>query len=194
MTSTATRTTRRPPGRSPAVLERLPGDLYGYEQMLPAEDQEVLLRLREWLQREVAPIANDQWARAEFPHHLVPRWASSGSIGLGYDRPGRPAGSRLLTSFVTLELSRVDTSMATFFGVHSGLAMGSIVLLGSDEQRERWLPDMFALRRIGAFALTEPNGGSDVAGGLRDDRPPRRRRAGCSTAPSAGSATPPSPT
>jgi len=96
----------------------------------------------------------------------VPLLGDLGVIGLGYDRPGRPAASRLLTSFVTLEISRVDTSMATFFGVHSGLAMGSIVLLGSDEQRERWLPDMFAMRTIGAFALTEPNGGSDVAGGL----------------------------
>ena len=127
----------------------------------------MLLRLREWLQREVAPIANDQWARAEFPHDLVPRLGELGVIGLGYDRPGRPAASRLLTSFVTLEISRVDTSLATFFGVHSGLAMGSIVLLGSDEQRERWLPDMFALRTVGAFALTEPDGGSDVALGLK---------------------------
>jgi len=161
--ATAQRTVQQP---GPAVLEALPGDIYGYELMLPPEDQEVLLRLREWLQREVAPIANDQWARAEFPHHLVPLLGELGVIGLGYDRPGRPAASRLLTSFVTLEISRVDTSMATFFGVHSGLAMGSIVLLGSDEQRERWLPDMFAMRTIGAFALTEPNGGSDVAGGL----------------------------
>ncbi len=157
---------RTPTPSGPGVLEPLPGDLYGYEQMLPEADQQVLRRLREWLQREVAPIANDQWAKAEFPHHLVPLLGELGVIGLGYDRPGRPAASRLLTSFVTLEISRVDTSMATFFGVHSGLAMGSIVLLGSDEQRGRWLPDMFAMRRIGAFALTEPNGGSDVAGGL----------------------------
>ncbi len=161
--STAPRTAPPP---AAGVLAPLPGDLYGYEQMLPVEDQEVLARLRDWLQREVAPIANEQWARAEFPHHLVPQLGELGVIGLGYDRPGRPAASRLLTSFVTLEISRVDTSMATFFGVHSGLAMGSIVLLGSPEQRERWLPDMFAMRSLGAFALTEPNGGSDVALGL----------------------------
>ena len=164
--SSATTAPRTAEPSGPALLEPLPGDLYGYEQMLPQEDQEVLLRLREWLQREVAPIANDQWARAEFAHHLVPQLGELGVIGLGYDRPGRPAASRLLTSFVTLEISRVDTSLATFFGVHSGLAMGSIVLLGSDEQRERWLPDMYALRKIGAFGLTEPSGGSDVALGL----------------------------
>jgi glutaryl-CoA dehydrogenase len=163
VTTTAPRTPETP---GPAVLPALPGDLYGYEQMLDVEDQRVLADLRAWLQRRVAPIANEQWSKAEFPHHLVPELAELGVIGLGYDRPGRPAASRLLTSFVTLELSRVDTSMATFFGVHSGLAMGSIVLLGSDEQRERWLPDMFSLKKIGAFALTEPSGGSDVALGL----------------------------
>lgn len=164
MTETTAPRTPQTPG--PAVLPALPGDLYGYEQMLDVEDQRVLADLRSWLQRRVAPIVNEQWSKAEFPHHLVPELAELGVIGLGYDRPGRPAASRLLTSFVTLELSRVDTSMATFFGVHSGLAMGSIVLLGSDEQRERWLPDMFALRKIGAFGLTEPSGGSDVALGL----------------------------
>ena len=163
MTTTAPRTPVTP---GLDVLPALPGDLYGYEQMLDVEDQRVLADLRTWLERRVAPIANEQWAKAEFPHHLVPELAELGVIGLGYDRPGRPAASRLLTSFVTLELSRVDTSMATFFGVHSGLAMGSIVLLGSDEQRERWLPDMYALRKIGAFGLTEPSGGSDVALGL----------------------------
>ena len=148
------------------ALKALLGDFYGYEQLLPERDQQSLARLRRWLDRELAPIANDHWARAEFPHHLIPQLAELGIVGAGYDRPGRPAGSRLLTGFVTLELSRVDASMGTFYGVHSGLAMGSVVLLGSDEQRERWLPDMFALRQVGAFALTEPTGGSDVSGGM----------------------------
>lgn len=57
--------------------------------------------------------------------------------------------------------------MGTFFGVHNGLAMGSIDRLGSDGQRERWLPEMAAMEKTGAFALTEPDGGSDVAAGLR---------------------------
>ena len=150
----------------PSPLEPLVGDFYGYEQLLPEADQQLLRRVRAFLLEDVAPVANDHWARAEFPHALIPRFAELGIIGLGYDRPERPAASRLLSSFVTLEVARVDTSMATFLGVHSGLAMGSIALLGSDEQRERWLPGMFAAEKIGAFALTEPNGGSDVAGGL----------------------------
>ncbi len=149
------------------ALPRLRGDFYGYEQTLRPEDQQVLLRLREFLDREVRPIANECWSRAEFPHALVPRLAELGIVGLGYPREGRAAASRVLTGFLGFELSRVDTSMATFFGVHNGLAMGSIVLLGSEEQKARWLPGMFALEQIGAFALTEPGGGSDVAGGLR---------------------------
>ncbi|WP_219414943.1 acyl-CoA dehydrogenase family protein [Pseudonocardia nigra] len=142
------------------------GDFYGYEELLPPADQQLLLGAREFLEREVRPIANDCWARAEFPHHLLPRLAELGIVGIGYKRPDRPAASRLLTSFLSMELSRVDTSMATFFGVHTGLAMGSIVHCGSAEQRQRWLPGMFALDTVGAFALTEPDGGSDVAGGL----------------------------
>ena len=150
----------------PSPLPPLVGDFYGFEQLLPEADQQLLRRVRAFLVEELAPVANDHWARAEFPRFLIPRLAELGIVGLGYDRPDRPAASRMLSSFVTLEVARVDTSMATFLGVHSGLAMGSIALLGSDEQRERWLPGMFAAETIGAFALTEPNGGSDVAGGL----------------------------
>ena len=157
---------RTPEALGADVLEQLPGDLYGYEHMLPAEDQQVLLRLREWLHREIKPIVNEHWAKAEFPHHVVPMMAELGIVGMAYEREGHTTASRLLSGFVTLELSRVDTSMATFYGVHSGLAMGSISVLGSEEQRQRWLPDMYAMTKIGAFALTEPNGGSDVAGGL----------------------------
>ena len=157
---------RTPEAPGSDVLEQLSGDLYGYEHMLPAEDQRVILRLREWLHREIRPIANEHWAKAEFPHHVVPMMADLGIVGMAYERPGHTTASRLLSGFVTLELSRIDTSIATFYGVHSGLAMGSISVLGSDEQRQRWLPDLYAMDKIGAFALTEPNSGSDVAGGL----------------------------
>jgi alkylation response protein AidB-like acyl-CoA dehydrogenase len=86
---------RTPDAPGPDILPALAGDLYGYEQMLPPEDQRVLANLRSWLQREVAPIANQQWSKAEFPHHLVPDLGDLGVIGLGYDRPGRPAARRL---------------------------------------------------------------------------------------------------
>jgi glutaryl-CoA dehydrogenase len=67
---------------------------------------------------------------------------------------------------LAMELARTDPSLSTFMGVHSGLAMGSVYLCGSEEQKQRWLPAMARLEKIGAFGLTEPEVGSGVAGGL----------------------------
>jgi glutaryl-CoA dehydrogenase len=145
----------------------LTGDFYGFEELLSDEERATLHRVREFLRTEVAPIANDFWARAEFPAELVKGYAELGIAGLSYPEEDAPKPSSLLSGFLALEMAHTDASMATFFGVHTGLAMGSIVACGSPEQRERWLPAMARMERIGAFALTEPGGGSDVAGGLR---------------------------
>ena len=67
---------------------------------------------------------------------------------------------------MAMELARVDPSLATFFGVHGGLAMGSIYLCGSEEQKQRWLPAMARMEKIGAFGLTEPDVGSGASRGL----------------------------
>src|ERR1700744_4453830 len=89
-----------------------------------------------------------------------------GIAGVGYQGFGCAGGSTLLSGFIALELARVDASIATFFGVHSGLAMGSIYLCGSDEQKNHWLPQMARFEKIGAFGLTEPLVGSGTAEGL----------------------------
>ncbi|GAB3191875.1 acyl-CoA dehydrogenase family protein [Geodermatophilus arenarius] len=148
------------------MTDELPGDLYGYETLLDDDERKELAGIRRFLAEEVRPRVNDAWAAAEFPMDLVPRFAEEGMVGRSYDLEHRPRASRLFTGFIALEAARVDPSMATFLGVHNGLSMGSIVLLGSDEQRARWVPDMVALDKVGAFALTEPHGGSDVARGL----------------------------
>jgi glutaryl-CoA dehydrogenase len=139
----------------------LEGDFYDYQDLLTEEEREVLLRVRAFMEKDVAPIADRAWEAAEFPHHLVPGFAELDVAGLAI----RGARS-LLTGFVALEMNRVDPSMATFFGVHTGLAMGSVARCGSEEQQERWLPAMARMEKIGAFGLTEPHGGSDVAAGL----------------------------
>ncbi|MEV4352543.1 acyl-CoA dehydrogenase family protein [Actinoplanes sp. NPDC049596] len=137
----------------------LDGDLYAFQDLLPEDEAAVVRRVHDFLDAEVVPIANDHWARAEFPHHLIKRYAD-------LDIAGRQ-GSNLLNGWLALEMARADASMATFYGVHAGLAMGSIRTCGSAEQQARWLPPMAAFDKIGAFALTEPTGGSDVAAGLR---------------------------
>ncbi|MFP5021716.1 acyl-CoA dehydrogenase family protein [Pseudonocardia phyllosphaerae] len=144
----------------------MPADVYGYAGLLDDTDREILARVRRFAEERIAPIADDHWARAEFPHELIDGFAELDVVGLARDWPDRPARSRLLTSFISLELSRVDPSLATFFGVHAGLALSSIDLCGSEEQKQRWLPAMRRMEKIGAFALSEPHGGSDVAGGL----------------------------
>jgi glutaryl-CoA dehydrogenase len=148
------------------MTDLLEGDFYGYGTLLTDEEQKVLARVREFCRTELAPVALDAWTKAEFPHALIPRFGELDIAALPYDDLEGPAARRLLTGFVSLELAHTDPSMNSFFGVHNGLAMGSVDLCGSPEQRERWLPAMARLERIGAFGLTEPHGGSDVAGGL----------------------------
>ena len=118
------------------------------------------------MEKSVAPVINHYWIREEFPHDLVPGLAELGIAGLACEGYGCPGGSSLLDGMIALELARVDPSIATFMGVHGGLAMGSIYLCGSEEQKQRWLPAMARMEKIGAFALTEPDVGSGVAGGL----------------------------
>ena len=149
------------------ALEDSPfSDFLGFELLLEAEDRDLLNRVHAFMTREVEPVINDYWTRAAFPHDLVPGIAKLGIAGLAYDGPGCPNRGALVDGMVAMQLARVDPSIATFMGVHGGLAMGSIQLCGSQEQRERWLPAMARLELIGAFGLTEPDVGSAISAGL----------------------------
>nr|MDT0664064.1 acyl-CoA dehydrogenase family protein [Micromonospora sp. DSM 115978] len=143
------------------------GDRYRFHDLLDPAEQEVLDRVRHFMRGEVAPVIDEYWAKAEFPHHLVGPLAATGLADLACSHCPGPTASSLLKGFVAAEMARVDPSFATFYGAHAGLAMASIERCGSPEQRRRWLPAMGRLDLVGAFALTEPEGGSDVAGGMR---------------------------
>lgn len=147
-------------------LENLPysdGDFYGFEQLLTDKEQDRLAEIRAFLSREVKPIAVDCWNRGEFPMELIPKLAEIDLVS-----PVRRQGySNVFAGLVHAEATRADASIATFMGVHDGLFTGSIEALASQEQQDAWLPDIYSLKRIGAFGLTEPLGGSDVAGGTR---------------------------
>jgi glutaryl-CoA dehydrogenase len=148
------------------MLPQITGDFYGIESTLSAEDQAVVQRVRAFMKSEVAPIINRYWIRAEFPFELIPKIAALDVAGIAYQGYGCAGKSTVLDGMLALEMARIDPSMATFFGVHSGLAMGSIYLCGSEEQKQQWLPPMQRLEKIGAFGLTEPEVGSGTAGGL----------------------------
>jgi alkylation response protein AidB-like acyl-CoA dehydrogenase len=142
-------------------------DFYDLESLLAEEDRALLHRVRAFMDEQVQPIINEYWTKARFPRQLIPEIAKLGIAGAQYSGYGCPGRSALLDGMIAMELARGDPSVATFMGVHGGLAMGSVYLCGSDEQKERWLPAMARMELIGAFGLTEPDSGSDVARGLR---------------------------
>lgn len=144
---------------SPAEL---PGaDFYGFAGSLSAAEQAKLAQLRDFLAAEVTPHAVGWWNNAEFPAHILPKIAA-----LDLAAPDRRQFSHLFTGLVVAEMTRADTSLATFFLVHHDLFVQALIDFGTPEQQERMLADAISLRSTGAFALTEPDHGSDVAGGM----------------------------
>jgi glutaryl-CoA dehydrogenase len=141
-------------------------DFYDLEALLDEQDRATLHRVRAFMDEQVEPIINEWWTRAQFPRHLIPGLAELGIAGAQYSGYGSPGRSSLFDGMVSMELGRGDPSVATFIGVHGGLAMGTLHLCASEEQKERWLPAMARMELIGAFGLTEPEHGSDVARGI----------------------------
>lgn len=147
-----------------ALLE---SDFYRFQEGLTEQERESLGRLRTYLESEVRPIADDYWARAEFPMQVIKPLSELGMYGPGVQLVRQFENSAVYRGWAALELGRVDASVATFIGVQSGLAMNSIAVAGSEEQQQEWLPPMARGELIGAFGLTEPLSGSDSARGLR---------------------------
>jgi glutaryl-CoA dehydrogenase len=143
------------------VSAALGTDFVGIGGEFGDEERDYLARTRAFVDDEVLPVINDFWERAEFPHELVRRMGALGLVSDGIDYPGVPAMSPASAGLVAMELSRGDGSLATFAGVQAGLAMRSIDTFGSEEQKARWLPALASCEALGAFALTEPDHGSD---------------------------------
>ena len=143
------------------VTRSLGTDYYLLEELLTDEEREIRDKVRAFADREVIPIINDYWDKAQFPFELIPKVAELGIAGTTIQGYGCPGMSHVAAMLVAAEMTRGDGSLNTFFGVHSGLAMGTIDICGSEEQKERWLPQMARLEKIGAWGLTEAKHGSD---------------------------------
>ena len=138
-------------------------DYFLLREQLAEEELDVLQRIREFVDDEVLPVIGTYWEKADLPWPLIRRLGELGIIGDDIARSyGGPELSPVACGLAAMELNRGDGSLATFVVVQSGLAMKSIAMLGSEEQKRRWLPDMARLEKLGAFALTEPNHGSDA--------------------------------
>ncbi|WP_104132005.1 acyl-CoA dehydrogenase family protein [Cryobacterium sp. M91] len=149
------------------TFELLGSDFFGYEDLLTEPEQAAIIKLRAYLEKEVRPIANGCWDRAEFPTQVIKPLAELGMYSFGWESTKPFENSAVFRGFVALELARVDASVATFVGVQNGLAAGTLEACGSDEQRAEWIPRLASGEIVGAFGLTEPLSGSDAAQGLR---------------------------
>ena len=136
-------------------------DFFLLDQELSAEEIALRDRVRAYGQEHVLPAINAFWERGEHPLPAFKGLADLGVVGTFIEGYGCPGLSRQAAGLVAREMGRIDGSVNTFFGVHSNLCMGSIYMLGNEEQRQRWLPTMAKIETTGAFALTEPTHGSD---------------------------------
>jgi alkylation response protein AidB-like acyl-CoA dehydrogenase len=164
--STSVAAATAPAEKAPKQLPAPNSDLYQLADVLTAEETAVVKKVRAYMETKVQPIINKYWSDDAFPFELLPSFKGLQLGGLGFEGYGCAGGSQKLFGFVAMELARVDASFGTFFGVHSGLAMGSIYLDGSEEQKQKWLPPMARFEKIGCFGLTEPLVGSGTGGGL----------------------------
>ena len=137
-------------------------DYFFLDDLLTEEERDVRDRVHSFCDKDVIPIINDYWEREEFPFELLPKIAALNIAGTTIEGYGCPKMSATAAGLVSRELARGDGGLTTFFAVHSGVAMTSIATLGSEEQKERWLPPMARMEKIGAFGLTEPQHGSDA--------------------------------
>ncbi len=147
-------------------LPPIDGDFYNLDLKLTKEQRDLQIKVRNFMEDEIRPLVNEYWKKDQFPFEIIDKFKKLNIVGVPYEGYGCPNLPFLMEGIIAQEIARVDVSTSTFFGVHSGLAMGSIYLCGSEEQKQEWLPKMQKMEKIGAFGLTEPNVGSGAAGGL----------------------------
>ncbi|HEY7419959.1 MAG TPA: acyl-CoA dehydrogenase family protein, partial [Ktedonobacteraceae bacterium] len=141
-------------------------DFFAIDDLLNEEESRIRELVADFCQREVAPLINDYWEREAFPFELLPKLARLRIAGGTLQGYGCPGMSAVAAGLAVQELSRGDSGLCTFFGNHTFLAMRSIALYGSEEQKQRWLPAMARMEKIGGFALTEQNLSSSDASNL----------------------------
>ncbi|MDQ0076366.1 glutaryl-CoA dehydrogenase [Arthrobacter oryzae] len=150
-----------PTDRRPELPPFPDADLMYIVDLLPAGERSRYLEVRDFLQSRIRAASIEYWNREEFPFGLLAEMGKYGLGGLQTD-----GTSALFKGLMYVEVARADVSLSALVGIHNELIVGMIDELGSEEQKQRWLPGLTAFTQLGAFALTEPDHGSDIAGGL----------------------------
>lgn len=147
-----------------AAYPTLAADYFNFDDLLTPELVELRKRIRNFMEKEIAPIVTEYWEKGVFPREvMVAKMKKLGLAGMGLKGYGCPDYGHMGAAILMLEMARVDPSTSTFLTVHTGLAMNSIYLCGSEEQKNKYLPAMAKLDLIGCFGLTESEYGSDAS-------------------------------
>ncbi len=139
-------------------------DLYRLDELLSDEERIVRQTVRSFVEKEALPMLPDCWERGIFPTELIPQMGALGLFGPNLSGYGMLGMSNHAYGIMMLELERGDSGLRSFASVQGSLAMYPILQFGSEEQKERWLPELAKGRKIGCFGLTEPGYGSDPSG------------------------------
>ncbi|KAK5771449.1 Acyl-coenzyme A oxidase 4, peroxisomal -like protein [Gossypium arboreum] len=137
-------------------------DYYRFDDLLSPEEKTLRMKVREFMEKEVAPIMAEYWEKAEFPFQILPKLADLGIAGFKTEGYGSPGLSITTSAIANAEIARVDASCSTFLLVHS-VGMLTIASCGSEEQKQKYLPSLAQLKTIACWALTEPEYGSDAS-------------------------------
>src|SRR3981189_1638138 len=155
-----------PMKKAPKQLPPPNSDFYEFAETLNAEELAVLNQVRAFMETKVAPIINKYWIEDSFPFEVLPAFKELNIGGLGMQGYGCRGGSLLLSGLVAVGLGRVGCSSGGFCGIHNGMAMGSIYAAGSEEQKQKWLPPMARLEKIGWYGPTQPPVGARARRGV----------------------------
>src|SRR5262245_12924346 len=139
-------------------------DLYDLDELLSPADRELRARVREWVETRYVPVIAEHYEAATFPLTSVTEIAAFGAFGGSIRGYGCAGLSALQYGLVMQELERGDSGLRTFASVQGALAMNSIAMFGSEEQKQKWLPAMARGEKFGCFGLTEPDFGSNPGG------------------------------
>ncbi|KAI8553652.1 hypothetical protein RHMOL_Rhmol05G0033100 [Rhododendron molle] len=152
------------PQATPAsVFPPCTSDYYELDDLLTPEEQGLRMKVRECMEKEIAPIMAKYWEKAEFPFHVVPKLGALGIAGGTIKGYGCPGVSITANAICAAEIARVDASCSTFILVHSSLGMLTISIGGSEAQKQKYLPSLAQLKTIACWGLTEPDYGSDAS-------------------------------
>ncbi|XP_021769685.1 acyl-coenzyme A oxidase 4, peroxisomal-like [Chenopodium quinoa] len=153
-----------PQAKPASIFPPCASDYYQFDDLLNDEERAIRAKVRECMEKEVAPIMAEYWERAEFPFQIIPKLGALHIAGGSIKGYGCPGLSITGNAIATAEVARVDASCSTFILVHSSLAMLTIALCGSEDQKKNYLPSLAQLKTIACWALTEPDNGSDASG------------------------------